>query len=55
MLALLYSQAGQSEKARFQLHEMLADIDASPLAIARKQGKWRRSGRQLLRKLRTAQ
>jgi len=55
MLALLYSQAGQYEKARFQLHEMLADIDASPLAIARKQGKWRRSGRQLLRKLRTAQ
>jgi len=51
MLAQLYAQAGHYEQARSQLNAMLIDIDSSPLPIARKQGKWRRHGRQLLRKL----
>jgi hypothetical protein len=54
LLAQLDAQAGNYEGARYHLESMLADIDASPLPIARKQGKWRRRGRQLLRKLGSA-
>jgi hypothetical protein len=51
LLAQLDAQAGQYETARSRLEAMMADLDVSPAAIARKQGKWRRRGRQLLRKL----
>jgi len=51
MLAVLYAQAGRYEDARPHLQAMLAEIESSPLPIARKQGHWRRRGRQLLRKL----
>ena len=54
LLATLYAQSGRDDEARSQLHTMLLDIDASPLSIARKQGNWKRRGRQLLRKLGTA-
>jgi hypothetical protein len=51
LLATLYADAGRDDEARSHLHTMLLDIDASPLSIARKQGAWRRRGRQLLKKL----
>ena len=51
LLAQLHAQAGHYGEARSHLQSMLLEIDSSPLAIARKQGKWRRRGQQLLRKL----
>ncbi len=51
MLAWLESQNGQTQQACSHLHAMLMEIESSPLPIARKQGNWRRRGRQLLRKL----
>lgn len=51
LLAQLLVRFGRTEEARNHLHSMLADIDASPLAIARKQSHWRRRGQKLLRSL----
>jgi len=54
LLAELHTQGGRYEEARAHLESMLLEIDASPLSIARKQGPWRRRGRQLLRKLKSS-
>jgi hypothetical protein len=51
MLSLLHAQAGHYAEAQSHLQAMLVEIDSSPLSIARKQGKWRRRGQQLLRKV----
>lgn len=51
MLAKLCADQGDTAAARQHLQAMLQDIQASPLAIARKFGRWKSRGRQLLRKL----
>jgi hypothetical protein len=51
LLAWLDSQSGRTQEARDNLQAMLMEIESSPPPIARKQGSWRRRGRQLLRKL----
>ncbi|HET6323154.1 MAG TPA: tetratricopeptide repeat protein [Planctomycetaceae bacterium] len=51
LLACLESQSGRIQEARDNLQAMLMEIESSPPPIARKQGAWRRRGRQLLRRL----
>ncbi|MCA9077267.1 MAG: tetratricopeptide repeat protein [Planctomycetaceae bacterium] len=51
LLANLYADSGQSATAREQLQSLIMDIDASPSAIARKQGTWKRKAKSMLRKL----
>jgi hypothetical protein len=51
LLASLYAHGGRLDEARTHLRAMLAEIESSPAPIARKQGAWRRRGRQLLRSL----
>jgi hypothetical protein len=51
LLAWLDSEKGHTQEARDNLQAMLMEIESSPAPIARKQGTWRRRGRQLLRKL----
>jgi hypothetical protein len=52
LLAQIEMESGLHEQARSHLRTMLIDIDSYPKAIARKNGRWRRRGHQLLRKLR---
>jgi tetratricopeptide (TPR) repeat protein len=51
LLASLDFERGHTQEARDNLQAMLMEIESSPAPIARKQGTWRRRGRQLLRKL----
>lgn len=51
VLAKLYSQQGNARAARQQLEALLLDLNGAPVAIARKQGRWKSRARQLLRQL----
>lgn len=51
LLAALCQTQGDAAGARQHLRSLLQDLNASPTAIARKHGRWRSRGRQLLRKL----
>lgn len=53
LLSQLYVTQGQPQLARQQLLGLIQDINGSPVAIARKFGRWKSRARQLLRKLPT--
>ena len=50
LLSKLYFDQGDHAAARQHLSAMIRDIDSSPRAIARKFGRWKSRGKQLLRK-----
>ena len=51
MLAELCANQGETKVARDHLLALIQDINGSPLAIARKHGRWKSRAKQLLRKL----
>lgn len=51
ILASLQAGQGNTKVAREHLQAMLHDINGSPVAIARRHGRWRSRARQLLKKL----
>ena len=51
LLAELCANQGEPNVAREHLLALIQDINGSPLAIARKHGRWKSRAKQLLRKL----
>jgi hypothetical protein len=51
LLALAEQQTGEVDGARRHLQDLLLDLEASPPAIARKQGSWKRKAKRLLQQL----
>ena len=53
LLAQLCLEKGESNAAREHLLMLIQDIDGCPIAIARKNGRWRSRAKQLVRKIKT--